>query len=134
MARLLVSLDVMSDSLTLKELTRTFGLSLSQNSFSVGEIDDRGKVYKYSLLRFESNAGDNASCDEHFADLKPEIDRVDARLGSLGMIDVNLLLNVGLLFTEAYGSIEFAPVVLRTTRVPLRISVSAYPVGGACSD
>jgi hypothetical protein len=134
MARLLVSLDVMSDSLTLEELTRVFGLSLSQNSFSLGEIDDIGRVYKYSLLRFESSAGDDATCDEHIANLKPEIDRIDARLDRIGGIDVNLLLNVGLLFADAYGSVEFAPVALRTATVPLRISVSAYPVGDPSSD
>jgi hypothetical protein len=128
MTRLLVSLDVMSDSLTLEELTRNFGFSLSENSFSRGEIDDLGRTRKYSLLRFESPADEGATCDEHIATLKTDIDRIDAQLDRLGRVDVSLLLNIGVLFTTAYGSVEFATVILRNASTPLRVSNSACPV------
>jgi hypothetical protein len=107
-----------------------FGLSQSENSFSCGDIDDLGRVRQYSLLRFESSAAGAATCDEHIATLHADIDRVADHLEEVSNADINLLLNIAILFTTASGSVEFASVNFKNQLVPLRISVSAYPAIG----
>src|SRR5258708_40204255 len=103
MKRLLVSLDVMSDSLSLDELALAFGSSTSVNSFSRGTTDDLGRIRRYSLLRFESSADEGATCEEHIAALKMDIDRIDTHLTVSGTVDASLLLNIGILSTRAEG-------------------------------
>lgn len=132
MKRLFVSLDVMSNSLTLNELIRTFGVSQSRDSFSRGDAGFLGKTRTYSLLRFESSADEGATCEEHIATLKTDIDRIDAHLDGFLDLDVSLLLNIGVFFTTANGSVDFAAITLSNAKIPLRISVSAYPVADAC--
>jgi hypothetical protein len=133
MTRLLVSLDVMSDSLTLDELMRTFGFSESVSSFSKG-VNALGRTRRRSLLRFESSAGDDAACDDHIATLMTDLYRIDACLATLGTTEVSVWLNIGLLFSTADGSVDFAAITLSNAKVPLRISVSAYPVAESCND
>jgi len=131
MKHLIVSLDLMSDSLTLDDLSRIFGSSPSEDSFSRGDIGPLSRIRTYSLLRFELSADEGAACEEHLATLKTDIARIDAHLDRLGSVDVSLLLNIGVFFTTANGSVEFAPVTLRNETTPLRISVTAYPVADA---
>jgi hypothetical protein len=134
MKRLLVSLDVMSDSLTLDELMRTFGFSESVSSFSKGDVNTLGRIRRRSLLRFESSAGDDAGCDDHIATLMTDLYRIDACLATLGTTEVSVWLNIGLLFSTADGSVDFAAITLSNAKVPLRISVSAYPVAESCNE
>ncbi len=134
MKTLTVSLDVLSYSLPLEDLIRMFGPTSSSDSFSRGDIGPLGKSRKYSLLRFESTADDGAPCDEHIATLKTDIDRVDTWLKREGGSEVSLLLNIGVFFTTANGSVTFSAVALRNTTTPLDISVSAYPVGDSCTE
>jgi hypothetical protein len=131
MKRLLVSLDITSASLTLEELVATFGVSQSENSFSRGDIDDLGRTRRYSLLRFESSAADAATCDEHIATLQAGINRIDDHLEIVASVDINLLLNIAILFTTADGSVDFTAIRLRNRTVPLRLSVTAYPLAGS---
>lgn len=134
MKTLTVSLDVLSYSLTLDDLIRMFGPTSSLDSFSRGDIGPLGRVRQYSLLRFESAADDGAPCDEHIATLKTDIDRIDAWIERAGGSEVDLLLNIGVFFTTADGSVTFSAVALRNTTTPLGISVSAYPVGESCTE
>lgn len=134
MKHFLVSLDVMSSSLSLNELTQAFGSSSSPDSFNLGDTDNVGRIRKYSLLRFESSADESALCEEHIATLKTDIERIDAHLEQAGKIDISLLLNIGCFFTTANGSAEFTAVTLRNSTTPLRISVTAYPLEDSCSD
>jgi hypothetical protein len=131
MTDLIVSLDVISNSLSLSVLIEMFGASTSSGSFTQGELSPRGTPRKCSLLRFESSAAESATCEEHIATLRCDLERIAARLEGRENIDITLLLNIGLFFATANGSVDFESLRLRSAHVPLRISVTAYPVSEA---
>lgn len=124
-----VSIDVMSETLSLSELTRLLALVPSDESHDKGSPQPRGRRWNVTTWRVSSQVPESASLDAHCEDA---VTRALAA-GLFGPVpvpqDVKVVLNIAVFFDAAYCSIILPPSCLRAIRgYPIEVDVTCYPV------
>lgn len=128
MKQFLVSLDVVSSTLTLEELTAAIGASPGSASHSVGSARPGGRTRRYSVWRLPSEAGEGASLAEHCQWLR-------GRAGGLGLLDrpslpegADGLLKIAVMNDAVTSTVEVLPEdALPFLSVGFALEITFYP-------
>lgn len=130
MKKFMVSFDVVSNSLSISDLSRILGSQPSPFSHSQGERRDSQRTWDCTTWKLDSGAGDNADLATHINDLMKEMERreLTQKLAQLPK-DCIRWLSIGVKYTDATCTVVIEPAWTKfTTENHVLVEITTYPV------
>ena len=123
----MVSLDILSETATLADLSKALGVDASHgSSHERGSARPLHRVWEKTVWRLESDVAENAPLSQHIENILQRVSTV--KLSGALPHDCTVYLNIGVTFETAMCSIEIPPASLQLlSKAGIRLLVNCYP-------
>jgi hypothetical protein len=121
------SLDIVSNSHNLSELSAFLQIAPSASSHDKGASRGRGRIWSESILRIDSALSRENPPGDQIQKLLLEYNRLFL-VEKLRGIDARTIMNVAVMFESAYVSVKIDPELMaEMARYKIALEVTAYP-------
>ena len=122
-----VSLDIVSPSLTLAEISAKLGRSHSEDSHNKGDVRAMGRRFAKTIWRLGSKAQPNATMTEHLTNIVSQLSPTEFRRTVRPDDPVTVCVNVGVM-SEGMASVTFTTDTVDIIRAyGASLEISYYP-------
>lgn len=132
MREISVSLDIVSSTATLAELSSALGVNGSSGSHEKGDARPGHKSWEYTTWKCDSKVAEGSSLVEHFLSLFEQLPV--SKLSERGVLpsDRKIYLNIAVMFDAAMCSVEIPTDCIRMLDgLDVMIEISCYPCAEA---
>jgi hypothetical protein len=123
----IVSLDIVTKSHSLDELSNILGVSPDSDSYSIGEIRGKG-LSAYTVWKTSSSLSETAPLEEHLKRIMFITSQIALFRPNVLPADCSAKLNIGVMFESAYCSITIPAFIGEWIKDnAIDIEISCYP-------